>query len=153
VWCCAVATTYRDSVTRAMVFIYCHGLVFFVCCWRCCWWWWWTVGRVVRWCFPRVAQQLDVYKNQAKRIFKQLNITSPPRCTIESGPYCFQLRASNERGARGSVMCRMGAVLCGFLRACVLCDAARPPFFFLFFSMCVMGVRHVSLRRHVWSRA
>eukprot|EP00164_Ancoracysta_twista_P003523 GFYU01004700.1.p1 GENE.GFYU01004700.1~~GFYU01004700.1.p1 ORF type:complete len:217 (+),score=53.12 GFYU01004700.1:80-730(+) len=35
------------------------------------------------------ARELDMYKNQAKRIFKQLTPNSPPRCSIESGKYYF----------------------------------------------------------------
>mmetsp|Transcript_16847 Transcript_16847/g.56574 ORF Transcript_16847/g.56574 Transcript_16847/m.56574 type:complete len:215 (-) Transcript_16847:103-747(-) len=34
-------------------------------------------------------QDLDVYKNQAKRIFKQLNASSPSRLSIESGSEVF----------------------------------------------------------------
>jgi vesicle transport protein SEC22 len=30
------------------------------------------------------------YQNQAKMLFRKLNANSPPRCSIESGPYLFQ---------------------------------------------------------------
>lgn len=36
---------------------------------------------------------LDAYKNQAKRIFKQLNVSSPARLSIESGSEVFQCAA------------------------------------------------------------
>lgn len=30
------------------------------------------------------------YQNQAKMLFRKLGPQSPPRCTIETGPYLFQ---------------------------------------------------------------
>eukprot|EP00824_Muranothrix_gubernata_P020225 TRINITY_DN4048_c0_g1_i1.p2 TRINITY_DN4048_c0_g1~~TRINITY_DN4048_c0_g1_i1.p2 ORF type:complete len:216 (+),score=33.15 TRINITY_DN4048_c0_g1_i1:110-757(+) len=37
----------------------------------------------------REQKEFDTYKNQAKRIFKQLTPTSLARCTIETGPFHF----------------------------------------------------------------
>ena len=42
-------------------------------------------------CFQQQDRELNEYKAQAKKLFKQLNESSPKRCTIEThGPYIFQ---------------------------------------------------------------
>lgn len=38
----------------------------------------------------QVGRKLIEYQNQAKLLFKKLNIQSPKQCTIESVPYYFQ---------------------------------------------------------------
>ena len=41
--------------------------------------------------FQQQDRELNEYKAQAKKLFKQLNESSPKRCTIEThGPYIFQ---------------------------------------------------------------
>lgn len=41
---------------------------------------------------PAIAQDFDLreYKEQAKKVCKQLSPQSDPRCTISSGPYLIQ---------------------------------------------------------------
>ncbi len=37
------------------------------------------------------SMDLQEYKNQAKLLFKKLNQSNESKCSIESGPYIFQL--------------------------------------------------------------
>ncbi|KAL3277297.1 hypothetical protein HHI36_012647 [Cryptolaemus montrouzieri] len=46
------------------------------------------------------------YQNQAKMLFRKLGPLSPPRCTIETGPYLFHLLIEYDYGKRVNTVTR-----------------------------------------------
>jgi hypothetical protein len=79
----------------------------------------------------KLHRDLDVFKNQAKKIFKQLGSSSPARLSIESGSEVFQCapalpaRAVAPRTARDAPHARVRARDCMFCRRPLIASRVR----------------------------